>query len=299
MANPRTMSPDQLEGLQVKDGSGSKVGKVDAIYLDVETNQPEWAAVKTGFFGGHVTLVPLVDASLEEKDLTVPYSKNLIKDAPHHDPGGDLSTDEEIELFTYYDVPYSGSTATADTSSSGTGSSGSSGSSSSGSSETSSSGTSSAGSSGSASSSAGQASQSSSSGHDTSGPNTDDAMTRSEEEVSVSTERVRTGRARLRKHVVTETVTQSVPVSHEEVRVQREPITDANVDAATSGPEISEEEHEVTLHAEEPVVEKKTVPKERVRMDTETVRGEEKVSEQVRKEQIDQVTDDDKGHKRS
>lgn len=124
-------------------------------------------------------------------------------------------------------------------------------------------------------------------GHDTSGPNTDEAMTRSEEQIHVGTEQVETGRARLRKYVVTENVTQTVPVSHEEVRVEREPITDANRDQALSGAEISEEEHEVTLRAERPVVAKETVPVERVRLGTETVTGEEQVEETVRKEEID------------
>jgi uncharacterized protein (TIGR02271 family) len=131
-------------------------------------------------------------------------------------------------------------------------------------------------------------------GHDTSGPTTDDAMTRSEEELRVGTTDTERGRARLRKYVVTEEVQQTVPVRREEVRVEREPITDANVDQATSGPEISEEEHEVVLHEEEPVVEKRTVPKERVRMDKETVVDEETVSDEVRKEQIEAEGDLDR-----
>ena len=97
-------------------------------------------------------------------------------------------------------------------------------------------------------------------------------------EVRVGTTRRETGRARLRKHVVTENVTKTVPVQRERVRIEREPIVGANVDAAMDGPDISEEEHEVTLHAEEPVVEKRTVPKERVRMDRDTVTDEETVS---------------------
>ncbi|MGI3782099.1 MAG: YsnF/AvaK domain-containing protein, partial [Janthinobacterium lividum] len=101
------------------------------------------------------------------------------------------------------------------------------------------------------------------------------------------------GRARLRKYVVTEHVTQTVPVSHEEVRVSREPITDANIGDATSGPAISEEEHEVVLHEERPVVSKETVPVERVRLDKETVTEQATVSEDVRKEQIDTDVDTD------
>jgi uncharacterized protein (TIGR02271 family) len=77
------------------------------------------------------------------------------------------------------------------------------------------------------------------------------------------------------------------PVEREEVRVEREPITDANLDAATSGPEISEEEHQVILHEEEPVVEKRTVPKERVQLGKETVTEQEQVGGEVRQEHIE------------
>ena len=124
-------------------------------------------------------------------------------------------------------------------------------------------------------------------GGDVSGPTTDDAMTRSEEELRVGTERRDAGRVRLRKHVVTEQEQRTVPVRREEVRVEREPITEGNVDNATDGPAISEEEHEVTLHAEEPVVEKRAVPKERVRLDKDVVEDERQVSDTVAKEQIE------------
>jgi uncharacterized protein (TIGR02271 family) len=77
------------------------------------------------------------------------------------------------------------------------------------------------------------------------------------------------------------------PVRREEVRVVREPITDANRDAAPSGPDLSGEEHEVTLHEERPVVEKETVPVERIRLDKDVVTDEETVSADVRKERID------------
>ena len=124
-------------------------------------------------------------------------------------------------------------------------------------------------------------------GHDVSGPTTDDAMTRSEEELRVGTAKRERGRARLRKYVVTEEVQRTVPVQREEVRVEREPITDANAGQAMDGPEISEEEHEVVLHEEEPVVEKRVVPKERVRMGKDTRTDDAQVSEQVRKERIE------------
>jgi uncharacterized protein (TIGR02271 family) len=128
-------------------------------------------------------------------------------------------------------------------------------------------------------------------GRDTSGPTTDDAMTRSEEHLRVGTETQEIGRARLRKHVVTEHQQVTVPVAHEEVTLEREPITDANRGAAHDGPAISEEEHEVTLHAERPVVDTEAVAVERVRLDTQTVTDQETVGGQVRKEEIELDTD--------
>src|SRR3712207_6254882 len=112
-------------------------------------------------------------------------------------------------------------------------------------------------------------------------------MTLSEERLRVGTQTREAGRARLRKYVVTENVTQTIPVTREEVRIEREPITDANRDAALSGGDITEEEHEVTLHAEEPVVEKRTVPKERIRLERDQVTEEAQVSGEVRKERIE------------
>ena len=124
-------------------------------------------------------------------------------------------------------------------------------------------------------------------GEDTSGPTTDDAMTRSEEELRVGTERREAGRVRLRKHVVTEEEQRTVPVRREEVRVEREPIDEGNVDQALDGPEISEEEHEVVLHEERAVVDKEVLPKERVRLSTDEQTEQETISDTLRKERIE------------
>ncbi|MDX6542206.1 MAG: hypothetical protein QOI71_3816 [Gaiellales bacterium] len=120
-----------------------------------------------------------------------------------------------------------------------------------------------------------------------SGRDSDGAMTRSEERLEIGTEKVPAGRARLRKYIVTENVTQTVPVSREEVRLEREPVTDNNRDDALQGPDLSEAEHEVTLHAEQPVVDKRVEPVERVRLAKETVTEEQQVSDEVRHEEID------------
>nr|WP_231708772.1 PRC and DUF2382 domain-containing protein [Arthrobacter sp. zg-Y20] len=265
----------------VEGPNGEKIGSASEVYLDDETGQPAWVTTKTGLFGSSETFVPLAEATLEGSVVHVPYSKSMIKDAPRVDEDGHISEQEQDELYSYYSIG---------TSSGGTGRSGTDTSRTAGTSGTTSgtrSGTTTtSGTSGNfADSNHGQ--HAPKVGHDTSGPTTDDAMTRSEEQLHVGKQSRESGRARLRKYVTTENVTKTVPVSHEEARIQREPITDANRDAAMDGPAISEEEHEVTLHAEEPVVDKKTVPVERVRLDTETVTDEATVSEDVSKEEIE------------
>jgi uncharacterized protein (TIGR02271 family) len=263
--------PRELNGANVTGRNGEKLGKVDNVYLDNDTQRPEWAAIKTGLFGGHVSLVPLATAEYRDGTLQVPHTKDEVQNAPHHDPDQELSVDDERELFTHYGVDYGGDTATARTHDTPTG----------GDDQT-----------GGHTRQGNRGEHEGAVGHDTSGPTTDEAMTRSEEELHVGTETRERGRARLRKYVVTENVTQTVPVSHEEVRLEREPITESNAAAAHDGPAISEEEHEVVLHEERPVVGKETVAKERVRLGTETQHSEEQVSEQVRKEQVETDTGD-------
>jgi len=243
-------------------GADGKLGTVGEVYLDDETGRPEWATVRTGMFGTKEAFVPLADADLSGSDLRLPYDKDKVKNAPHIDTDGHLSPTEEAELYRYYGIGSGNDAARTETTTT-TGTAGY---------ETTGRGT---------------------VGHDTSGPTTDDAMTRSEEHLEVGTQRVEAGRARLRKYVVTENVTQTVPVSHEEVVLEREPITDTNVGDALDGPAISEEEHEVVLHAERPVVAKEAVPVERVRLDTETVTEQETVTDTVRKEQIELDADGD------
>jgi uncharacterized protein (TIGR02271 family) len=209
----------------------------------------------------------------------VPYEKAKVKDAPRVDAEqGHLSPDEESELYRYYGVgdDLSGQDTTSDTA---------------GYTDTT---TDTAGYTDTTTGTAGfdDTNRHGTVGRDTSGPTTDDAMTRSEEQLRVGTQQVEAGKARLRKFVVTENVTTTVPVSHEEVRIEREPITDANRGDALDGPAISEEEHEVVLHTERPVVDKEAVPVERVRLDTETVTEQETVTDSVRKEQIESDADD-------
>jgi uncharacterized protein (TIGR02271 family) len=267
---PNTTEAYDARGRTLVDESGDKIGKVDELYYDQEGGQPEWALVNTGLFGTKKTFVPIRSATPTGEDLQVPVSKDQVKDAPRIDADQELSEQEERRLFEHYGVPYTteGSTTAQGAPNSAGGNGG--------------------GSAGGAREATDQAGTGRGGpGQDVSGPNTDEAMTRSEEELRVGTAQREAGRARLRKYVVTEQVQTTVPVRHEEVRVEREPITDENVDQAMDGADISEEEHEVVLHEEQPVVEKRTVPKERVRLGTETVSEEHQVSEEVRKEQIE------------
>jgi len=264
------------DGRTLYDRDGDKIGKVDQIYLDRETGEPTFVAVKTGLFGTKSTLVPIDGLRADGDDLRAEYEAGQVKDAPNVDADEALSEEEEQRLYAHYGREhsfYEGEDRSARYG--GYGEGGRFGTDADTGTATGTDRT------------AAMDDEPGTTGRDTSGLTTDDAMTRSEEELRVGTAKREAGRARLRKYVVTENVTTTVPVQREEVRVEREPITDANVDAATSGPDISEEEHEVTLHAEEPVVEKRTVPKERVRMERDTVTDEVEVSEDVRKERID------------
>ncbi len=269
-----TQSLGQLAGKHVEGPDGENIGKIKDVYESTDGGGGTFATVTTGLFAGGASFFPLDAADLRGDKVVVPYSKNFIKDAPRVENDEELTAPEEQRLFEYYSQGGSGlgtGTTVTDTTTTGT--------------------TSGANLTG-ASDGIGQ-NEHGTVGHDTSGPTTDNAMTRSEEQLRVGTERVEAGRARLRKYITTETETRTVPVSHEEVRVEREPITDANMPNAMSGPAISEEEHEVVLTEERPVVAKEAVPVERVRLDTETVTENVQVTEEVRKEQIDMdgVTD--------
>ncbi|MBA2573399.1 MAG: YsnF/AvaK domain-containing protein [Nocardioidaceae bacterium] len=253
------LSQDQVQqavGADAYGPDGDKIGKVGQIFLDDQTGEPVFATVNTGLFGMSENFVPISDASYSGDRFTLPFGKDRIKDAPSINPDdGHLSPDEEQRLYEYYGVAYSDSDQTSGTDYSDT--------------------------------------DTSTDTREVSDrtDSTDDAMTRSEEQLQVGTQTRETGRARLRKYVETEQVNVSVPVRKEKAVLEREPITDSNYDEATDGPLISEEDHEVTLSEEVPVVDKEVKPVERVRLTTETEVHDETVSDEVRKERIDSEGD--------
>jgi uncharacterized protein (TIGR02271 family) len=259
-----------LIGADVHGTDDAKIGTVGQVYVDNDSQQPTWVTIRTGLFGSSESFAPLSDASFDGGVVRVAYEKSFVKDAPRIEDDGALTADDEQALYSYYGVGGSraesplydqdadgGSTTDFvtdghDATDRGT---------------------------------TGRGTE----GHDTSGPTTDDAMTRSEERLRVGTETVEAGRARLRKHIVTEQVTRTVPVSHDEVTLTREPITEANAGDALAGPDLSEEEHEVILTEERVVTAKETVPVERVSLGTETVTEQQRVDEEVSHEEIELV----------
>jgi uncharacterized protein (TIGR02271 family) len=288
----------EIIGNTAYDNDGDKIGKVGQLFLDDETGQPEFVTVNTGLFGNKETFIPVANATLEGDRLVLPFDKDKVKNAPNVDAeGGHLDRPEEQRLFEYYGMGYgtsagqgrghddlstsrgnadlgtgvgNGLDTDRDNDRTGTGSVG-----------------------GNdfidrdrdsvADSDRGGRTV----GHDTSGPTTDDAMTRSEENLRVGTTSEESGRARLRKYVTTEQETVTVPVTRERAVIETEPITDANVGDATSGRDLSEEEHEVVLNEERVVVDKEVTPVERVRLGKETVTEQKTVTEDVSKEHIE------------
>lgn len=290
-------NPGELNGLTAYDRDGDKIGNVGQVYVDDRTGRAEWVTVKTGLFGMKESLVPLSGARRTGEGLHVAHPKETVKDAPRLDADEHLDAAQERELYEHYGLTGAGAgmssgmagakgtDTTKDTGgTTGTGMAAGAGA-------------------GAAGGVAGGVDAGTSTGRgagtaksegvgmgfaDADMTGTGDhrkgeELIRSEEQLHVGTEEHESGRARLRKVVVTENITTTVPVSHEEVRVIHEPITDGD---RTKG-RIGEAETQVTLHAEQPVVRKETVAVERVRMETEKVTEQQEVSSEVRKEQIE------------
>ncbi len=282
---------EHIYGADVRGPDDDKIGTTGRIYLRDTTGEATWATVRTGGFGSRESFVPLQDATWDGEVLRVPFDQDLVKAAPGKDPDGHLSVEEEHDLYAYYGVSVAGEDPVAERERPvPTGGE--------------------------------EADRSIVDGSIVDGPfdeapaeatpvaddpavdgpfdeapadatpvaddpALDDAMTRSEEHLEVTTEQAEAGRARLRKYVVTEQQTVTVPVTHEELRVEREPITDENREPADAGAPIAAAEHEVVLHEDRVVVTTDAEPVERVRLSTETVTEEETITRDVRKEQIE------------
>lgn len=247
MAEPTYDDIQSVIGQALVDGNGDKVGTIEDIYLDEDTREPEWILVNSGLFGTKESFVPAVNASRTTEGMQVAYDKATIKDAPRAEPDGDLSQAEEAELYRHYGLEYSEG----------------------------------------ASDSGLPVGQGDTRARDTGGPETDRAMTRSEEQLSIRKTKRPSETVRLRKFITEEQVSTTVPVEREVLRVEREPITDENIGDAMRGADLSTEEVEIGLSAEQVVVDKTVVPTERIRLDKDVEVEQQQVSETVRKEQVE------------
>ena len=245
MADAMTIGQlSEARGLPVYDSAGDKIGTVEEIFYDEQTDRPEWIGLGTGFFGTKRVLVPVEGAELRGGDgVHVPYSKDQVKDAPDID-SDEISQDAEASLYSHYGLGYS--------------------------------------------------EQRSDTGlpegaPDTPGDTTGEqpSVTRSEEELRVGKRQVDAGRVRLRKWVETTPVEEQVELRRETARVEREPINEVIGQGA-----IGDEQVEVALSAEEAVVDKQTVAKERISVDTDVETTQETISDEVRRERVDVEGDD-------
>ncbi|MFG3531330.1 PRC and DUF2382 domain-containing protein [Streptomyces sp. NPDC047917] len=312
----------ELDDLTVYDTDGEKVGSVGRVYVDDNTGRPDWITVKTGLFGMKESFVPLAGARRVGSDLHISHPKERVKDAPRVDADAHLSVAEEEELYKHYglarnttaklgDRPGTANTTTSGTGTTAMGAAGAAGAMgaagtgrTTGAGRTGMTGASGAGTAG-AGTGAGQGRhRDAGAAAGTSRPlvgagagaersaadlGGKEEMIRSEEQLLVGTEQYESGTARLHKYVVTENVTRTVPVTHEEVRLIREPLQPGDKPGERAA--IREQDVEVTLHAERPTSRKETVAVERVRMETKKVTEQKEVSAELRKEQIDYADD--------
>lgn len=264
---------------------GDKIGKVEQVFLDDNSGEPTFLTVNTGLFGAKENFVPVKGARQDGDRVVLPYTKDVIKDAPKVDADQHLSPAEEEELYRYYELNYNddrtaGTDRDRTTAAAGT-----------------------AGVAGTAAADRGVADRDvadrdrdavDQDRRDVAATAGDEAsVVRHEERVNVGTQEREAGHARLRKYVVTDHETVDVPVEREEVTVERTPINDTN--ARVDNGTIGEEEVDVTLHEERPVVQKEAVAVEEVGLNKQTVQETQRVEADVRKEQVDVETDVDRG----
>ncbi|MCK6109543.1 PRC and DUF2382 domain-containing protein [Micrococcus luteus] len=273
---------DQLQNSTVFATDGDKIGSVGQVYLDDVTNEPTFVTVKTGLFGARETFVPLQQAQTTADGITVPFEKSFVKDAPNVDADGSLTPEEEQRIYEYYSMEYSAADYDGDvrrddvrTDAGAAGVAGTAG-------------------------VAGVADRRDEAvvdgdrhdvtdrdhrdvaDHDRRDVTDADSVVVKDEHLNVGTERRASGRVRLRKQAYTTTETVEVPVTREEVVVERESVDPNSAEARTAG---RDGDVEVTTYEETPVV-NKTVDAEKVSLGKRQVQDTETVTEEVRHEDV-------------
>ncbi|MEY9839934.1 DUF2382 domain-containing protein [Streptacidiphilus sp. EB103A] len=269
-----TLDPARVIGHKVLDADGHKIGQADEVYLDDSTGTPQWVTVKGGRFGGKGHFAPLGGAVLVNDDVRLAYAKAQVDSAPELETGRHLSVEEELTLYQHYGLGQPEHSMTGMNNMTGmnrvtvmdgptgmdrtTGMTGA---------------------------------MDAAAAPMGTGERDGRVMTRYEERLHVGTERVEAGQARLRKTVTTEQVQRIVPLAHQEIRVEREPIPEGEHGTTTSTADFTEADLDVTLYEERAVVTKEIVAVERVRLTVEEVTEQVTVHEEVRTERIDLVGD--------
>ena len=290
-----TAVEDRYAGYTVYDNAGSKVGKVDDLFLDENVN-PEYIGVKMGFLGTRSTLIPMEVATVDESSGAINLStdKETAKNGPSFDDDREITPEYENEVRSYYGLGaatgggergsygdyeggHSGAGTTGSTDAGTVGAGMSMGDTESGSFEEHGPGQEGVG------------------GDDDKSDLADEdelRVQRSEEELRAGTREREAGSMRIRKRVRTDRERIEVPVRHEEVSVERVPVSGEATEA-----QIGEDEVEVPVTEEEVVVDKRAVAKEEVRVRKDVVEGTEVVEEDVRREEVDveDATERDRG----
>jgi PRC-barrel domain len=94
-------------GRDLVDRDGERIGALQDVYFDVETDEPQFGTVKQGWINRHLTFVPLLGVTVGPASLQVTATKEQIKKAPHIDLAGDeLSGEEESALYHHYHLNY-------------------------------------------------------------------------------------------------------------------------------------------------------------------------------------------------
>lgn len=98
-------------GHHVVDSNGSKIGELEAVYVDTETDKPSFATIKVGLPTRHrLVFAPLAEATVGPDYIRIAYAKKQVKNAPSIQTAGELPANEEEAVFAYYDLPYSAAT---------------------------------------------------------------------------------------------------------------------------------------------------------------------------------------------
>jgi len=260
----QTMTRDQLlqaRGRPVYGSDGSRLGEIEEIFVDHETEQPEWFALAAGSAGTKRVLVPVTGASSFEDGFRVPYGEEQLKATPEVD-ADEISQELEAQLYSHYGLEYSERRSESGLPEGGMAERAPVGDVDAGSRE---------------------------GGPEAVRTESEADIIRTEEELAVGKRPVETGRARLRKWVETEPVSVDVELQRETARVRREAI-----DEPVSDVELGDEEVEVPLRGEEPVVDKQAVARERITVEKDVETDRETVSDEVRRERVDIEEDVDR-----